>query len=220
MIKKEKEIPQINEDELPFQTPNGWSWVRLRDVTTKIGSGSTPRGGRSVYETAGIPFIRSQNVWNTGLKLDDVAYIPKHIHAKMKGTKVLPGDILLNITGASIGRTSLVPDDFKEGNVSQHVSIIRTVCSEISSFIYIFLMSPYLQNKIMDVQVGISREGLSKKNMELFVIPIPPISEQYRIIQKVKKLMSYCDELEEKFKENQKNSELLMDAVLKEAFSS
>ena len=138
----------------------------------------------------------------------------------MEGTKVLPGDILLNITGASIGRTCIVPENFKEGNVSQHVSIIRLVSSLVTSFVHFFLLSSYIQNRIMDVQVGISREGLSKKNMELFLIPIPPLSEQKRIIKKIDQLLMLCRVLEEKVKENQSYSEFMMEAVLKEAFAS
>jgi len=218
--KKEKPLPPISEEEIPFEIPKGWVWVRLGEITAKIGSGSTPLGGRKIYEETGIPFIRSQNVWNTGLELDDVVYITEDIHKKMEGTRVFPGDILLNITGASIGRTCIVPEDFKEGNVSQHVSIVRLISPSITSFTHFFLLSPYLQNKIMDVEVGVSREGLSKKNMELFLVPVPPFSEQNRIIQKLDHLLKLCSDLEETVKENQNNSELLMEAVLKEAFAS
>lgn len=214
-----KKLPPIADKEIPFETPPGWVWARLKEITTKIGSGSTPRGGKKIYEKDGIPFIRSQNVWNTGLELEDVAYIPDEIHKKMNATHVFPGDILLNITGASIGRTSIVSRDFKEGNVSQHVSIIRLVNPSVTKFIHFYLLSPYIQNRIMEVQVGISREGLSKKNMELFLIPLPPISEQYRIIDKLKKLLRSCKHLENTIKENEMNSELLMDAMLKEAFN-
>jgi type I restriction enzyme S subunit len=219
-LKKEKILPPISSEEFPYEAPNGWSWVRLGEITTKIGSGSTPRGGKNVYTKTGIPFIRSQNVWNTGLRLDDVVHITEEINKKMEGTKVFPGDILLNITGASIGRTCIVPEEFKEGNVSQHVSIIRLISASITPFVHFFLLSSYLQKRIMDVQVGVSREGLSKKNMELFLIPIPPLSEQNRIIQKLDNLFKLCNSLEEKVKENQRYSEPLMEAVLKDALGS
>lgn len=194
--KNEKKMPQILSEEIPFKTPPGWIWTRLGEITSKIGSGKTPRGGKKIYESTGIPFIRSQNVWNTGLKLENVAHIPEEIHRQMQNTKVNPGDILLNITGASIGRTCIVPQTFNEGNVSQHVSIIRPIFSEITEFLHLFLLSPFIQKRIMDVQVGISREGLSKKNSRRFVIPLPPLSEQRKIIIKTSNLLNYCNHLE------------------------
>ena len=104
--------------------------------------------GKAIYQEAGIKFIRSQNVWNNGLSLQNVAYIPLKIHERMNGTVVKPGDILLNITGASIGRSALVPDDFDEGNVSQHVAIIRLIDNTLSYYLHLCLISPFIKNKI------------------------------------------------------------------------
>lgn len=100
------------EDEIPFDIPDGWEWCRMQTLTCKIGAGSTPTGGNSVYSRTGIKFIRSQNVYDDGLVLDDIAYISKEINIKKSGSIVKAKDILLNITGGSIGRSTLVPDDF------------------------------------------------------------------------------------------------------------
>src|SRR6266480_4482291 len=83
----------------PFSLPNGWQWIRLGSISQKLGAGSTPLGGRNVYQDDGVKFLRSQNVWNDGLKLDGVAHISEKIHQDMNGTQVESGDILLNITG-------------------------------------------------------------------------------------------------------------------------
>ncbi len=114
----------------------------------------------------------------------------------MDFTLVQPRDILLNITGASIGKSCIVSDDFDEGNVNQHVSIVRTVDKDIRLYLHYCIISPYFQNKIMDVQVGMSREGLSKKVLKDLLIPLPPLAEQHRIVAKVDRLMALCDELE------------------------
>lgn len=143
-----KPLPPIKPEEMPYQLPQGWEWVRLGELASKLGSGSTPRGGKNTYVHEGIPFFRSQNVWNEGLRLDDVAYIPEETHQKMEATKVAARDILLNITGASLGRTSLVPDDFEEANVSQHVTIIRCIQADQRRFIHFLLQSPYCQSMI------------------------------------------------------------------------
>lgn len=82
---------------------------RVKDVAAKITSGVTPEGGSAGYLDSGIPLLRSQNVHFDGLRLDDVAYISAETHATMSGSQVQPGDVLLNITGASIGRCTFVP---------------------------------------------------------------------------------------------------------------
>ena len=189
-IKRDKPLPPIADDEKPFELPEGWAWARLGTLLSKIGAGSTPLGGKDVYTPSGIKFLRSQNIWNEGLRLSDVAFIPPEIHKKMAGTVVLANDILFNITGASIGRCALVPDDFDEANVSQHVTIIRLASPEITHFLHLVLISRHVQQTVMDVQVGVSREGLSIGKLGQFLIPIPPLHEQSRIVAKLDELLA------------------------------
>ncbi|MBD2058112.1 restriction endonuclease subunit S [Oculatella sp. FACHB-28] len=184
------------EDDLD-ELPCGWQWVKVGNLTQKLGAGSTPKGGKQVYVSSGIKFIRSQNVWNDGLWLEDIAYISSEIHQKMNNTVVQPGDVLLNITGASIGRSALVPLDFDEANVSQHVAIVRPILQEMNQWIHLYLISPLTFKNIMDVQVGISREGLSMTRLKDFFIPLPPLAEQKRIVAKVDELMQMCDRLQQ-----------------------
>ncbi|MDW1502317.1 restriction endonuclease subunit S, partial [Vibrio sp. YT-19(2023)] len=165
-------------------------------LTSKLGSGSTPRGGKNAYTSEGIPFLRSQNVRNEGIKFDDIAYISEEIHQKMENTKVLPGDVLLNITGASLGRSTIFPSNLVEANVSQHVTIIRLIESQMNQFIHLGILSPLVQQLVWGRQVGMAIEGLSKKVLEMFEFPIPPIAEQHRIVAKVDELMALCDQLE------------------------
>jgi type I restriction enzyme S subunit len=90
--------------DIPFAVPRGWALSSIGEICSKTGSGSTPRGGKEVYTDNGVPFLRSQNVYDDGLRLDDVAYITAEIHERMSGTAVQPADLLLNITGGSMGR--------------------------------------------------------------------------------------------------------------------
>ena len=170
------------DEELPFDIPENWSWCRLSELCTKIGAGSTPTGGKAVYVSEGIKFIRSQNVYNDGLRLNDIAYITVETNSKKLGSIVQAKDILLNITGGSIGRCAIVPDDFDIANVNQHVMIIRLVDPAIRQWTHAILISEYIQNLIMDVQVGVSREGLSATKLMNFLIPLPPICEQNRVL--------------------------------------
>ena len=195
-IKRGKPLVDILEEEQPFLLPRGWEWVRLNSLLQKIGAGSTPLGGREVYVPSGVKFLRSQNVWNDGLRLDSVAFIKPATHTKMSGTVVLANDLLFNITGASIGRCALVPSDFDEANVSQHVTIVRTMMPELNEFLHKILVSRHVQQTVMDVQVGVSREGLSIAKLGQFLIPLPPLAEQSRIVTRVEELMRLCDALE------------------------
>jgi len=197
-IRRDKPLAGIEDEEKPFELPVGWEWVRLNALLQKIGAGSTPLGGREVYTPSGVKFLRSQNVYDDGLRLQSVAFIKPATHAKMAGTVVLPNDLLFNITGASIGRCAVVPSDFDEANVSQHVTIVRPVMPELNAFLHKVLVSRHVQQAVMDVQVGVSREGLSIAKLGNFLIPLPPLAEQSRIVTRVEELMRLCDALEAK----------------------
>ena len=215
-IKKQIPLPKVKDEFKPFELPIGWNFVRLGDLANRIGSGSTPRGGKSAYVQTGIPFLRSQNIYNDGLKLHDVAYISEETHNKMSNTIVYENDILLNITGGSLGRSTIFPSDIGEANVSQHVTIIRPTESTMKNYLHLCILSPYIQKLIWDRQVGVAREGLSKKVLELFEIPLPPIEEQYRIVKKVDTLISLCDNLRLALKEIQTTQINLADTVSKQ----
>ncbi|HEJ2452632.1 TPA: restriction endonuclease subunit S [Vibrio cholerae] len=213
-IKKQKALPLIAEDEKPFELPNGWAIERLGNLTQKLGSGSTPRGGQSAYISGGIPFLRSQNVWNDGLKMDDIAFIKQETHDKMENTKVFPDDILLNITGASLGRSTIFPAELVEANVSQHVTIIRLVNSEMNEFVHLGILSPMIQKLVWGRQVGMAIEGLSKKVLEQFEFPVPPLKEQKKIVSKVAQLNVICDQLKQRLRDSQQTQLLLTDAIV------
>lgn len=213
-IKKQKPLAEISEDEKPFELPVGWGITRLGNIAAKIGSGSTPRGGQSSYVISGIPFLRSQNIWNDNLKLDDVVFISDEVHSQMEGTQVQKNDILLNITGASLGRCAIFPESIAEANVNQHVTIIRLIDLRMVSFVHLAITSPVIQKIIWGRQVGMAIEGLSKKTLELFEIPTPPLPEQLRIIEKVRGLMSLCDQLEQQSLTSLEAHSQLVDTLL------
>jgi len=159
-----------------------WPTKRIKDVAKKIGSGVTPAGGASGYLDEGIPLLRSQNVHFDGLRLDDVACISAETHGGMASSQIEPHDVLLNITGASIGRCTYVPDDFGEGNVNQHVCIIQANHRIDHRFLAAFLSSPMGQGQVLSSFTGASRQGLSHKELALIRVPLPPIDVQRKIV--------------------------------------
>lgn len=198
VINRSKPLPPVSQEEHPFKLPSGWSCHRLGELVSKLGSGSTPRGGQRAYVDEGVPFLRSQNVWNEGLRLEDIVYISEETHARMSNTVVYPKDILLNITGASLGRSTIFPEKIPEANVSQHVTIIRLIEPAMTPFVLLCIQSPLIQSLVWGRQVGMAIEGLSKKVLERFEMPIPPLREQHRIVQKVDELMALCEQLRER----------------------
>ena len=162
--------------------PKGWTVIKLSEYVNKIGSGVTPTGGSNTYKSKGIPLIRSQNVLWGKLELSDVAYIDNTQHQKMKSSKVTNGDVLLNITGASIGRAALV-FDIDEANVNQHVCIIRTKNELAPAFLKDFLLSFGGQKQIEQFQSGGNRQGLNFEQIGSFKINLPPLPEQIKIAE-------------------------------------
>ena len=194
-IKRSKKSAKTSDtphyENVPFEIPNSWVWTTIEEICSKIGSGSTPRG--SNYSANGIPFFRSQNVYNDRLVYDDIKYISEEVHQKMKGTEVLANDLLLNITGGSLGRCAVVPADFNCGNVSQHVCIMRSVLVEPEYF-HALVLSSYFA-KSMKI-TGSGREGLPKYSLEQMAFPLPPLSEQQRIVMEIVKLFALIDQIE------------------------
>ena len=167
-----KDVPGIG------TIPADWEVVRLGDGVTHVGSGVTPRGGKSAYTASGITFLRSQNVHFDGLRLEDVVYIPSETDNAMVRSRVQPDDVLLNITGASIGRCTVAPGGLGPANVNQHVCIIRTSEAFNERFVAKWLSTPRSQREIDDVQTGQSRQGLNYQQVRQLTIARPSRAEQ------------------------------------------
>ena len=158
-----------------------WKETKIGDITSKVGSGVTPKGGSAVYKTSGHLFIRSQNVGNGRFLLDDVAYIDEATHKKQINTELKDGDVLLNITGASIGRTTVVNKNVEGGNVNQHVCIIRLLEDYSPNYICNYLLSYGGQKQIDSFQAGGNREGLNFEQIRSIKFSIPSFREQSKI---------------------------------------
>ena len=167
-----------------FQDAPEWEENLLGSRVMKVGSGITPRGGDKNYKNNGRPFVRSQNVGWGELLLDDVAYIDEQTHATFPATEIENGDVLLNITGASIGRCAVADFRIKRGNVNQHVCIIRLKAEELTpEFLNQYLLSQYGQKQIDSFQAGGNRQGLNFAQVRSFVIPHPSQEEQIKVAQ-------------------------------------
>ena len=165
------------------EIPAEWSITKIKSGVTKIGSGKTPSGGAETYTDSGVIFLRSQNVYDCTLNLESPTYISPEVDATMKSTRVLPDDVLLNITGGSIGRCSIVPKTLGLANVNQHVCIIRTnPLIFLPKYMQYFWVSTLGHLAIDLYQTGGNREGMSADAIRNTPIPYAPLKEQKEIV--------------------------------------
>ncbi|MBS0352455.1 MAG: restriction endonuclease subunit S [Proteobacteria bacterium] len=166
-----------------FRDAPEWATQELGPMTSKVGSGITPLGGDKNYKIEGRPFVRSQNVGWGELLLNDIAHIDEETHCSFDGTEIQESDVLLNITGASIGRSAVADSRIVGGNVNQHVCIIRAKQDELNPVLLNqFLISESGQKQIDSFQAGGNRQGLNFAQIRSFNVPIPPTEyEQQRI---------------------------------------
>ena len=190
----------------------GWSAVRLGDHCSKIGSGSTPRGGESVYQESGVSLIRSQNVYNGQFETVGLVYLDDEQAEQLKGVTVESGDMLLNITGDSVARSCRVPDEVLPARVNQHVAIIRPKSDEFDSrFVGYFFISPFMQNTMLLLAgSGGTRKALTKEMIERFEVPCPPRPVQERIAD----ILSAYDDLIE----NNRRRMVLLEQAARELY--
>ncbi|ORO51497.1 type I restriction endonuclease [Streptococcus oralis subsp. oralis] len=174
-------------------------WKALSSITSKIGSGSTPRGGNSVYSDSGISFIRSQNVLDMDFSTENLAFINDNQAEKLNNVIVEKNDILLNITGDSIARCTVVPEEILPARVNQHVSIIRCKNTEESKYVMYYLQ--YMKKYLLQIsKVGGTRNALTKE--AIGKLPIK-ISDDCNEISKI------LDNIDQKIQiNNQINQEL------------
>ncbi|EKF9302904.1 MULTISPECIES: restriction endonuclease subunit S [Vibrio] len=165
-----------------------WKSEPLSAVTSKIGSGSTPRGGDSVYITEGTALIRSQNVYNNEFTSDGLVYIDEKTADKMKGVTVEANDVLVNITGDSVARCCIVNENALPARVNQHVAILRAKKScLIPHYLAFYMVSPLMQATLLSwAGTGGTRKALTKGMLENFEIPLPPLDIQEKIVGVIK----------------------------------
>ncbi len=196
-----------------------WCSYLLKDITTKIGSGSTPKGGNSVYKTSGIPFVRSLNIYSDYIKYDDLAFIDMEQAKKLANVEIQENDVLLNITGASIGRVNIAPQAFVGGRVNQHVAIIRVKAEiAIAKYLHLLLASPEVQKWVHGENYGATRQALTKNMIEMLVVQLPSIAEQTEIVRRVEALFALADNIEQQSRAAAERVALLTQSVLAKAF--
>lgn len=218
-LKKQKPIAEIDEKEHPFELPEGWSWARLDALTQVITKGSSPKWQGVSYtdNPDDVLFVTSENVGSYTLRLESRKYVEREFNNIEPRSILEKGDFLMNIVGASIGRTAIFDID-ANANINQAVCLIRAFHQHLESrFLLHFFNSDVCLSYMFDKQVDNARANLSMGNIAGFIIPIPPISEQHRIVAKVDQLMALCDQLKTRLTQARQVNEQLASTLVEHA---
>ena len=179
--------------------PESWSWCNFGDLCEIITKGSSPKWQGINYidkSINSILFITSENVGTEKLLLDNEKYIEKHFNEIQSRSVLKQNDILINIVGASIGRSCIYNLEYNDSNINQAVALVRLLNSEFSMFIIKYLNSEVAYNLMIDKQVDFARANISLSSLAFFPIPFPPIAEQHRIVSAIESAFSVIDEIE------------------------
>ena len=201
----------------PILNPMNWEVKKLRDISNKIMSGNTPKGGDRVYVPSGIEFYRSQNLWKNIIEKEDIAYIDEETHKNMIKSSLKHNDLLITKTGrintenSSLGRTAIYTGKDDKANINGHVYLVRLNEGENHEFVLRILISDRYREYIRSVCVGgIDKRQLNKEHIEDFPIIYPPKELQKEFTDKVRQIDQQRFEIEKSLEEIQKLQESLM----------
>ena len=201
----------------------GWVENKLKAITTKIGSGATPRGGGESYKAEGISLIRSLNVHDLGFKYAKLAFLDDAQADELSNVEVQPRDVLLNITGASVARCAIVPEDVLPARVNQHVSIIRPIAEELDAdFLHYLLISKPYKDQLLRTgeEGGSTRQAITKAQIQEFAVEYPAtLKEQTTIVAKLNAMLAETQRLARLYERKHAALEALKKSLLHQAFS-
>lgn len=190
--------------------------IALQDITTKIGSGATPKGGEGSYFESGISLIRSQNIYDNKFTENGLAFINEEQARKLNNVTLQKDDILFNITGASIARCCIVDEKYLPARVNQHVSIIRTNEKANPKYLQKVLVSSEYKNKLLEIgKSATSREAITKLQLEEFKVPLPSPEEQKKIVAQIEAIEKEIQKKEQELANIPKQKQVILDKYLK-----
>lgn len=217
-----KNAKELFESYLQGVFENGnWETKTLKEVTTKIGSGATPRGGQANYKTEGIALVRSMNVHDWEFRDKNLAFIDEKQAKGLDGVTLQENDVLLNITGASVARCCVFPKEYLPARVNQHVSIIRAKKEIIDPiFLNLLLTSKFYKDQLLFTgEQGATRQAITKAQIENFRISIPSLKAQQTIVRQLDALRTETQKLEAVYQKKIDDLEELKKSILQKAFA-
>ena len=192
-IKKEKPLPEISENEIPFDIPESWGWCRLGEISTFNG-GYAFKSGNYVTKENGVRVLRISDFDETGIKEKNPVYYP--FNTEMENYKLSVNDIIMCMTGGTVGKSYLVKILNEEMYVNQRVADIKCPGLVDIDYIYSVILSHHIQASIQDNKNS-TNDNISAELIRNFIIPLPPLAEQKRIVAAIEKMLPLCEKLGE-----------------------
>ena len=214
-IKKQKPLPEITDEEKPFELPKGWEWCRVWDVAELITSGS--RDWAKYYSNTGAIFVTMGNLARADyrLRLDNLRYVSPPAGGEGSRTSLIKDDLLISITG-DVGNLGLIPEGFGEAYINQHTCLLRFMSKCRNRYFPELMRSPLASFQFNAPQRGI-KNSFRLGDVGEMIIPLPPLSEQNQIVTKVDELMTLCDQLKARLTDAQTTKLHLTDAIVEQA---
>ena len=214
-IGRGKALPPISDDQTNREISTGWSWCRLGNLSKFVTSGS--RDWAKYYSQEGAIFVRMGNLskGHYRLRLDQIQRVKPPSASEGTRTRLETGDLLISITG-DVGMLGLITENFGEAYINQHTAMIRPVDEMKGSYLAELFRSPFAQHQFKSPQRGI-KNSFRLTDVAQFLVPLPPLAEQHRIVDKVDELMALCDQLEASLITGDETRRRLLDALLYEA---
>ncbi len=219
---KDKPLPEIKAEEIPFEIPNNWTWCRLGEIVSTIFDG--PFGSHlktADYTEKGIQVVRLENIGFMKFNIEKETFISEEKYKTLGQHTVYENDVLVSSFIADGVKTTLIPK-------LKHTAIAKADCFTlrtfenwaVKKFIVYALSSEPIYDDFLQYSHGMTRLRINTTQLKKLMFPLPPLAEQKRIVEKLEKLMKYCDELAENIKHSKKNAEAVLQVALKEALES
>ncbi|WP_338658550.1 restriction endonuclease subunit S [Paraclostridium sordellii] len=215
-IKKEKILPQISEDEIPYELPKGWEWIRMRELAQNIHYGYT---ASAKTNNTGVKFVRITDIQNNMVNWEAVPYCDID-DKKLESCKLENNDILIARTGGTIGKSFIVENVEYSAVFASYLIRVIPLKSINPRYLKLFLETPLYWRQLISKSQGTGQPNVNAVSLSELVMPLPSINEQERIIDRVEKLMKVCEKLELRIEKSKKYSEKLMESILKNSFKA
>lgn len=220
-LQNAKELFESYLQEVFVNKGESWEERTLMEITTKIGSGATPRGGKKSYKKQGISLVRSMNVHDLHFKKHNLAFIDNKQAKELDNVTLKEDDVLLNITGASVARCCNMPKEYLPARVNQHVSIIRPKKEYIDpKFLSLLLVSDFYKKKLLLTgEQGATRQAITKAQLEVFKITFPnSVEKQLDLVNGINSISIQTKKLETIYQQKLSDLEELKKSILQKAF--
>ena len=192
-IKKEKPLPEIAEDEKPFEIPEGWMWVKLGMIVSVLGGKRIPAGRKLTTENTGYRYIRVSDMKDGTVSTEDILYVPSDIYPSISRYIIKKEDIYITVAG-TIGRIGKIPEELDGANLTENAD--RLAFSGLNQdWLIKCLQSSVIQSQIADATTKVGQPKLAIKRIQELLVPLPPLAEQKRIVARLQELLPMCERL-------------------------